>query len=548
MTFGGTMAAVGNALGTAGTWLVGEDDAKVIAAAANRDLSYLGSTKKRNFDEDVYNIIVDAVIDGFPNAGVILSSVILSEPLKYQPAESYTLTKKHISELNSELSSVGELIANDYVLLNKYANEELAMQKVMNFLIDIPIQMCSELSVIITILDILAGRYQEEDVGEMFLQALKSMADAILGIVKSAVKIGFPEIPILGNLGDLIEEILMVSQVIDGLPEEAKNQIQDAQSTINFSDKLADVLDKTVAKLINRGAEDIDMIVQNIRWLPITLLTGLVTGLIKAVTKIFSTLSLGTFNIDDFIPDMQLIPSFEFDLSIFEKFSPPGNVLEALLAALEMVPQFVANFKNIFKNSIFGLIWKIFNGLPILDNCFWDPDKILSATQVHLLSCQDVYGAIRTGRDLLQDCVNLQDVKDQIAIAQEEARQKKNSSKNPDENKHRAVIGEYKINAASAYYKAASAHLVHQMKAGYNYISSHDPGQGSAYYFSNGTKIAAQIVEDRNKEIEGAKSFSETKNAWANLTGKTPEGTESQINSVLNSASDGSSGSSGSIA
>lgn len=510
------MAAMGNALGTAGTWIVGENDAKVIAAAANRDLSYLGSMKKRNFDADVYNVIVDAVIDGFPNAGVILSSVILSEPLKYQPAESYTLTKKYISELNSELSSVGDLIADDYVLLNKYANEELAIQKVMNFIIDIPIQICSELSIIIRILDILAGRYQEEDVGEMFLQALQAMADAILGVVKSAVKVGFPEIPILGNIGDLIEEIIMVSQVIEGLPDDAKKQINDAQSTVNFSDKLADVLDKTVAKLINRGAEDIDIIVQNIRWLPITLLTGLVIGLINAVTKIFGTLSLGTFNIDDFIPDLKLIPSFEFDLSKFMDFAPPGNVLEALEKALEMVPQFVTNFKNIFKNSIFGLIWKIFNGLPILDSCFWDPDKILSATQVHLLSCQDVYGALRVGRDLLQDCVNVQDLKDQVAIAIEEKNQKMNTSKNPDENKHREVLGDYKINSASAYYNAASAHLVHQMKTGYNYISSHDPGKGSAYYFSNGTKIAAQIVEDRNEKLEGAKSFAAIGEAWSN--------------------------------
>ena len=501
---------LGETLAAAGTWLVGKQDAEIVAAAANRDLSFLGIVKERDFDDDIMKVIDDSLNNSFDN-GVILSSILLDEALAYQVNTSYKQTRNYIGLLDSELSSVQELISNDYMLLNKYANEELAFQKIMNFAIDIPIQICAELSVVIKILDILAGRYQEEDVGEMFLQALQSMADAILGVVRSATKVGFPDIPILGNIGDLIDEILMISKMLDTLPQDAKDKISSAQSTVNFSDKLADILDKTVANLINRGAEDIDMIIQNIRWLPFTLLTGLVIGLIQAVTKIFSTLSLGTFNIDDFIPDMQLIPSFEFDLSKFEKFAPPGNVMEALLAALEMVPQFVTNFKNIFKNSIFGLLWKIFNGLPILNLTFWDPDKILSATHVHLLSCQDVYAAIRTGRDLLQDCVNLQDYKDAVGKAKMKFDEEmKGTSKNTLESEHRKIAAKYELNSASAMFDAMSSHLFYQMKAGYNYISAHDPGKESAYYFSNGTAIASKIVDERNKEIENAKKMGRT--------------------------------------
>ena len=455
--------------------------------------------ENRKIDEEkVYPIIENCATKIF-GGNYILTSLYEQKPQTEIP-RTFKEIKSEISKMDWALSSVNQQMNDDYYLINKYQNEQLAAQKAMNFVLSIPTQITKELSVIVEILDILAGKYNTVNVGDTLLQALKSVIDSILGIVNFAVKLGFPEIPILGNLGELIEEIMIATRVLDSLPDNVKQQLAESQDRVDFMARLADVVDKEVAKLINRAADDIEIIIKNLEWLPFTLLAGIVIALLNAVKKVFDKLQL-EFNIDSFLPDIKLIPSFHLDLDLekLKEYAPPGNILDAILQALEMIPAFIMDFKGILKNSVFGLIWKLTTGLRLMDGMALDPDAVLSAAYINLLSCERVKNVIDTRKSLLTDCMYLQESYNYIS-ASKEYKQKLIAESPDDEGtrKYREKKGTEAVKNAEKYFQSQANAFATRMEQARRFIDENDPKNPDvlSQYMVAGMDMASNSKEE----------------------------------------------------
>lgn len=491
-------------------------DFKTIAAAANNDLDYLFPVmaNNREFSEDIYEVIEKSATDAF-GGNYILTSIIDDKPQTEIPDNVGKVIKMR-QQNDAALSDVQKLINDDYWLISKYQSEQLAAQKVMNFILSIPKKITKELAIIVKALDILAGRNHENEVAEELLKAFKKLLQIIEDTISYATNLGFPELPIIGSLKELVDEIMIANRIINSLPEDVQNEIKQSHDKIDFSARIMDVLDKDIARLINRAREDIEIIIKNIEWLPITLLAGLVIGLLQAITKLFEKLQLD-FNIEDFLPKIQLLPTFKLDISKLEDYAPPQNILEAILIAIKMIPVFVSNVQEILRSSIIGTLWDLTTGARQFDTMCLDPDRVLSATYIHLLSCQDVAGVLRKRSELLNDCIYLQNTFDHISVAEEYKESVKDSApkEKPELNQYRLECADRAIEAAKQRYDQVKTSLSLRFKAGKEYVETIDPKRPEAMetYTNQGKRTAQMVRKDMNYGTLDSYENSETKQA-----------------------------------
>ena len=360
---------------------------------------------------DVQKFASEQINDLFDGNNAVVSSIVSMQPeadvFGGDPGNTGA-TKTEIRDTYNAIVKVNELIERDRWYIQKYENDDTLSRRVINNIKEIPAKIFDEMLIIVEILDILARRNQKNKDAAAIEAAMRGMCDTILGLVNSATKVGFPKLPIIGDLGDILEELSYAFDMLDDLPPEVREELDKEVSwSSDLMDDIADLFDDRFAKIIKRADEDIRQIIENLKWLPLTLLTGLIVGILNAITQLFSAVGLGSFNIDSFIPDLSLI-SFDLDPSMFEKFAPPGNILEALIKALQMIPQLGSEVMKAIKNSFFAKLIKIFKIYELGYDAF-NSSKVLAAANIHLLSCQNTANVLGARMNILQGLLSLQE-------------------------------------------------------------------------------------------------------------------------------------------
>ena len=293
--------------------------------------------------------------------------------------------EQNIKELKQELSSLQDdalSVQNSY--LDPIENATKGVK--------------STLSNVVKILDILAGNNTDATASEKLLSSVINVCNALTACIAPVTEIGFPEIPILGNIGDFLKMIMQKDRIYQMLPEEIRKQVNENMKQIKAPDKNADQVTKTLwerfkdtewADLLYSGWIDILKIMGNLPFLPITILCAAVSVLIDAVSQLFNVVGLGTFNFDSLIKGKTL----NFNMNIQDpgfSFDPPGNILEALVKCIPLITNAIVTLPQMLINGVIENLYLICGGIKsIAATSIWqnhDREFMISAINDTILS------------------------------------------------------------------------------------------------------------------------------------------------------------------
>lgn len=253
------------------------------------------------------------------------------------------------------------------------------------------------LSTVVKVLDTLAGNNTDATAADKMLSSVVNVCNALTACIAPVTKLGFPEIPILGDIGKFLEMLMQKDKIYRMLPPEVRQQVEDKMKAEKadknsdqwFSYLLKKFKDSDWADLLYAGWMDIVKIMANLPFLPITILCAAVSVLVDAVSQLFNVVGLGAFNFDSLIAGKGL----NFNLNIQDpgfSFDPPGNILEALAKCIPLILNSIVTLPQMLINGIMENLYLICGGIKsIASPAIWDnPSRnfLISAINDTILS------------------------------------------------------------------------------------------------------------------------------------------------------------------
>lgn len=236
--------------------------------------------------------------------------------------------------------------------------------------------------------DTFASNMDDPKGGEAIAAAVQGLIDAIMGLLTPLNSIGFPELPIIGDLGELLKKMRRIKEA---MPDDTKSQMSQQQDENGKKGiNLTNLLPRDLLLDIESIVEDVKTICSNLQLIPVTLLGMAVMVLVNAVTDIFDTIGLGTFDFDGLMKSSPL--KFDLDFSVLPDIAaeaPNWTTLEALAQSIPMILMAVTNLPGMVSSAIKNLIadiYTILNSMDILKQQT-DVDQMIAQLEFDTLSC-----------------------------------------------------------------------------------------------------------------------------------------------------------------
>lgn len=276
--------------------------------------------------------------------------------------QNVTSAYNGISSLNTYLSSITqEELSTSQLLISPMEETINGFKKT--------------LSSIVKILDVLAGNNSDATTADKLVSAVTNVCNALTACVAPVTEIGFPEVPLLGNLGEFLKMLMQKDKIFRMLPPEIRKQVEEklkkekeGKSTAQWAmECLQKIMGTGWAPLLQSAWQDIVKIMANLPFLPITILFAAVSVLIDAVSQLFNVVGLGVFNFDSLIKGKKL----NFDLNIQDpgfSFDPPGNIIEALGKCIPLILNSIVTLPQMIINGILENLWLFTSGLGSIFN------------------------------------------------------------------------------------------------------------------------------------------------------------------------------------
>lgn len=236
--------------------------------------------------------------------------------------------------------------------------------------------------------DTFASNMDDPDGGEAISNALEGLIDAIMGLLNPLNAIGFPELPIIGNLGELLKKIRRIKETLT--PEVKAAMAEERKKNKESGFKLTNLIPRDLILDVQSITEDVKTICNNLQLIPTTLLGMAIMVLVNAVSDIFDTIGLGMFDFEGLMKASPL--KFGLDFSVLPDIAleaPNWTTLEALAQCIPMILMAVTNLPGMVASTIknfLGDICSLITGLDVLTQ--QTDDKVMIAKlEVDNLSC-----------------------------------------------------------------------------------------------------------------------------------------------------------------
>lgn len=356
-----------------------------------------------------------------------------------------------IGKIEKEIGEFYEAVKVDQELISDYQRLKAAGHTVGNpilnvsleKLLDIPFNMIrDDISALRQLADTFASKFSNPGDGSAVAAALQGLIDAIMGLLTPLTAIGFPELPIIGDLGMLLKKI---KRIKEALTPEVKARLEEAKKDSKKS-KLTweNILPKDIIDDILSIVDDVKIICSNLQLIPITLLGMAIMVLVNAVTKIFNTIGLGTFDFDGLMKASPINFDIDLDLSKLQalaEHAPNWTLLEALAQSIPMILMSLRNLPGMVWSAlceIVGDFCALFNAGSVLSQQA-PIDAIIGQLKMNSLSCQLNIKCDNDRIDYLNlklDENNLESQKKNItsALTKTKERRTKYEEKNGDDN------------------------------------------------------------------------------------------------------------------
>lgn len=231
------------------------------------------------------------------------------------------------------------------------------------------------LSSIVNILDSLAGNNTEATAADNLVSSITNVCNALTACVAPVTQLGFPEIPLLGNLGEFLTMLTQKDQIMRQLPPslraEIEQQLKKEKEGKSASEWAMECFEQIAGtgwgNLLQSAYQDIIKIMANLPFLPITILFSAISVLIDAVSQLFNAVGLGTFDFDGMVKGKKL--DFSMDISSPDfSFDPPGNIFEALGKSIPLICSSIVALPQMIINGTMENLWLCTTGIGSLFN------------------------------------------------------------------------------------------------------------------------------------------------------------------------------------
>lgn len=300
--------------------------------------------------------------------------------------KNITSSYQNVDDLKNELSNLQNGILS---------TEQFTLSPLDSVLKEGKTQLCS----VVKVLDMMAGN-GDATASDQLLSSVMNLCNALTACIAPVTAIGFPEIPLLGNIGELLKMLIQKDKIYSMLPEEIRKQVKEKIAAEKKGKSMSQYTSECIEKikatgygpLLESAKNDVIKILANLPFLPITILFSAISVLIDAVSQLFNVVGLGTFNFDSLIKGKGL----NFNLNVMDpgfSFDPPGNILEALAKCIPLITNTIVTLPQMLINGVIENVYLISNGLlSLTSGALWTSNEaMVSAIQDTILS-SELYG------------------------------------------------------------------------------------------------------------------------------------------------------------
>ena len=348
-------------------------------------------------------------------------------------------------EIDSEKTKSEQKSNELYQLINdlNVARDILEKEKdrkryTINILQLLPKDIVTTLNLCANILDKITGR-QSEAAAQKLIALIRSFVNCILSCVTPFKNIGINvNVPFLDELLKILQEIQRANELLDSLPDEIKNQIEEKKEKWHIYDSVSFDLPKSWLKPIERIKEDIEWIAENWKLLPIIFLYNAIMVVVDLLKEVFDTLGLKAFDFSKLL-EVQIKSSLSFDflgdINAFLKNlenKTPNNIIEAIIYVIPLVIRAKNDLPEMIKKAFIGQ-FKDLMFLQVLcgDKTFYQiEEQQLSILTKYQLSAESLLSHESLYHEKLMDMSNK--IKNENSIMDDMSKQKQQATNNPD--------------------------------------------------------------------------------------------------------------------